>query len=130
MVWSVYEAVGDGGCSGRVVEQLAPVLEGQVGGDDGRCALIALVEDLVEQVGTTSVEAEVSELVDEKRIEGGPGSDLPPLSWTMWPSLFVGWGYAATVCRPLRRRNPRPEPAHSRRYARSKRGAFSRSFPP
>src|SRR5262249_2056790 len=46
----VDEAVGDGRGGRGVVEELAPLLEGEVGGDDGGGALIAAVEDLVEQI--------------------------------------------------------------------------------
>jgi hypothetical protein len=48
----VDESVGDGAGGGGIVERFAPVLEGQVGGDDGGGALVALVEDLVEEVGS------------------------------------------------------------------------------
>jgi hypothetical protein len=71
----VDEAVGDGGGSGAVVEQVAPVLEGQVGGDDGGGALVALVEDLVEQVGAAGVEAQVAELVDEEKVGSRPSGE-------------------------------------------------------
>jgi hypothetical protein len=39
----VDEAVGDGGGGGGVLEELASVLEGEVGGDDGGGALVATV---------------------------------------------------------------------------------------
>jgi hypothetical protein len=59
------ESVGDG--ASGVVEELSPIFEGQVGGDDGGGSLVALVEDLVEQVGAAGVEGEVSELVESRR---------------------------------------------------------------
>ena len=71
------ESVGDGGGGGGVVEELSPVLEGEVGGDDGRGALIALVEDLVEQIGAAGVEGQVSQLVDEQEVVGGPSREAP-----------------------------------------------------
>jgi len=71
----VDEPVGDGRSGGGVVEELAPLLEGQIGGDDGGSALVASVEDLVEQVCTASIEAEVSELVDEDEVGLGPGCE-------------------------------------------------------
>jgi RepB plasmid partitioning protein len=58
----MHESVGDGAGGSGVVEELAPVLEGQVGGDDGRGALVALVKDLVEQVGAACIEGQVSDL--------------------------------------------------------------------
>lgn len=69
------EAVGDGAGGSGVVEELAPILEGEIGGDDGRGTLVALVEDLVEQVGPASVEGEVAELIDDEEVEGGPGGE-------------------------------------------------------
>ncbi len=73
----VDEAIGDGASSSLVVEELAPVFEGEVGGDDGGGALVALVEDLVEQVGAARVEGEVAELVDQEQVVAGPGSEAP-----------------------------------------------------
>ena len=64
------------GC-GLVVEQLAPVLEGEVGGDDGGGPLIAAVEDLVEEVGAARVEGEVAKLVDEDQVVAGPSGEAP-----------------------------------------------------
>lgn len=71
----VDEAVGDGGGRGRVVEEVTPVLEGQIRGDDGGGTQVALVDDLVEQVGASGVEAQVSELVDEEQVVAGPGGE-------------------------------------------------------
>ena len=56
----MHEAVGDGGCGRRIVKEGTPVFEWQIGRDDGRTALVALVEDLIEQIGSTGVEAEIS----------------------------------------------------------------------
>jgi hypothetical protein len=67
------EPVGDGGCGRGVVEQTSPVFEGEVGGHDSRGAQIALVDDLVEQVGAAGIEAEITQLVDEQEVVGGPG---------------------------------------------------------
>ena len=64
----MHESVGDGRCGGGVVEELAPLLEGKVCGDDCRGALVALVEDMVEQVRSARVEAEASELVAEQEV--------------------------------------------------------------
>ena len=68
----VDEPVGDGGGGGGVVEELAPVLEGEIGGDDGGGALIAAIEDLVEEVGAAGIEGEVAQLVDEEQVAGEP----------------------------------------------------------
>src|SRR5262245_6992605 len=68
----MHEAVGDGARRRRVVKELAPILEGQIGGDDGRHALVPLVEDLIEEIGAARVEAQVTELVDEQQLIPGP----------------------------------------------------------
>ena len=62
----MHEAVGDGGGGCGIVKEGAPVFEGQIGRDDGRGALITLVEYLVEEVGSTGVEAEISQLVNDE----------------------------------------------------------------
>src|SRR5271163_3817303 len=71
----VYEPVGDRGRGGGVVEQVSPIFEGEVGGDNGGGAQIALVDDLVEQVGAAGIEAEIAQLVDEQEVVGGPGRE-------------------------------------------------------
>jgi hypothetical protein len=73
----VDEAVGDGRGRGLVVEELAPVLEGQVGSDDGGDALVAFVEDLVEQVCSTGIEAEIAQFVNQQQLGGCPGGKSP-----------------------------------------------------
>ena len=72
-LWTRRSAMG-GGC-GAVVKKGAPVLEGEVGGDDGCGALIAAVEDLVEEVGAASVEVQVAQLVDQQEGGSGPGGE-------------------------------------------------------
>ena len=57
------ETVGDGAGGGGVVEQRSPVFESQVGGDDGGGALVALVEDLVEQVERLAEAAGEADLI-------------------------------------------------------------------
>src|SRR5580658_7681277 len=69
------ESVGDGACGCGVVEQVSPIFEGEVGGHDGGGAQIALVDDLVEQVGAAGIEAEITQLVDEQEVVGGPGRE-------------------------------------------------------
>jgi hypothetical protein len=65
----VDEAVGDGGRCGGVMKELAPLLEWQIRGHDGRSALVPAVEDLVEEVGAAGVEAELAELSLPARAE-------------------------------------------------------------
>ena len=69
------EPVGDSAGGSGVVNELAPVLEGQVGGDEGGGAQVAAVEDRTEEVGAASVEAQISELVDDEELWGGPSSE-------------------------------------------------------
>ena len=69
----MHEAVGDGGCGRGIVKEGAPVLEGQIRRDDGRAALVTLVEDLVEKVGSASVEAEISQFVNDEQSGCSPG---------------------------------------------------------
>jgi hypothetical protein len=59
----VGEAVDD--CLGepRVVENLGPLAEGQVGGDDQRAAFVAFGEDLEDELGGAVGEGEVAEFV-------------------------------------------------------------------
>src|SRR5215212_10052555 len=71
----VDEPVSDGGSGCGIGEELAPVLEGQVGGDDGRTALIPSIEHLVEQIGAARVEGKVAKLVDEEQVVRPPGRE-------------------------------------------------------
>ena len=50
-----------GGQRGIVVEDLGPVFIGLVGGDDGRSGLIALAEDLEEQIGDDFINRKIPE---------------------------------------------------------------------
>jgi len=54
------------GQRGVVVEDLGPVLIGAIGRDDERAVLIALADDLEQQVRAELVDGEVAQLVDEK----------------------------------------------------------------
>ena len=69
------ESVGDGGGGGAVVEELPPILECEVGGDDGRGALVAPVEDLIEQIRAAGIEGQIAQLVDEEQLGCGPGGE-------------------------------------------------------
>lgn len=62
------EPVGDGDGGGGVVKGVAPVLEGEACGDDGAGALVAAIEDLVQQVRAACIEGEGAELVDEDEV--------------------------------------------------------------
>src|SRR5882757_773872 len=63
----VQDAVEDGGGQRAVVvEYLRPVLVGAVGGDHHRCALVALADDLEQQVCAVLVDRKVAELIDNQ----------------------------------------------------------------
>src|SRR5258707_10222437 len=53
----LHEAIGDGRSDGGVVEDVAPVGEGRVGGDDGRALVtVARRDHLIEEIGALLVE--------------------------------------------------------------------------
>ena len=65
----VGESVEEGCDTSGVGEDGVPVLEGEIGGeDDGASVLVALVDDVVEEVGGVLVVGEVSELVDGEEL--------------------------------------------------------------
>jgi hypothetical protein len=53
-----------GGQSGIIVEDLGPMLVRLIGGDDGRPPLVALAEDLKEQVSAGFVDGQIAEFID------------------------------------------------------------------
>src|SRR5215472_5521134 len=64
----VQDPVEDGGGQRAVIiEDLRPVLVGAVGGDHHRRALVALADDLEEQIGAELVDGQVAELVDDEQ---------------------------------------------------------------
>ena len=63
----VKKAVEDGGGNGAVaVEDGGPLLEGFVGGEHDGAALVALADDLEEEVGAALIDGEVADLVKQK----------------------------------------------------------------
>lgn len=71
----VDEPLGDGAGGSGVVKERPPLFEREIGSDDGGASLVALVEDLVQEVGATGVEAEIAELVDQEQVIGRPGGE-------------------------------------------------------
>jgi hypothetical protein len=55
----VGDAVDDGLGEARVGEDLCPLAEGEVGGDDQRAALVALGDDLEDELGGALGEGEI-----------------------------------------------------------------------
>src|SRR6266446_5022312 len=63
----VQHAIEDGGGQGAiVVEDLRPVFVGAVGGDHHRGALVALADDLEQQICAVLVDGKVTELIDNQ----------------------------------------------------------------
>src|SRR6266542_3263994 len=57
-----------GGGDHRVAEDLAPLLEAAVGGDDDRAALVAPGDEREEEVGRAALERQVADLVDDEQV--------------------------------------------------------------
>ena len=63
----VQESVEDGGGQGGVaIEDLRPVLEDAVGGDRDGATLVAMADDLEQQVGAGLVDGQISEFVEDQ----------------------------------------------------------------
>ncbi len=69
------QAIRSFGGGSRVVEQLAPLLERHIRGDDRRPALIPTVDDLIEKISPADVEAQVTEFVDNQQMWARPSAD-------------------------------------------------------
>lgn len=72
------EAVDEGAEAGRVAEDGAPLLVGEVRGDDDRAALVPVTDDAEEQVRAVGVAGDVAELVDDEEVAAGVAAQ-PPL---------------------------------------------------
>src|SRR6266545_7504413 len=64
----VDEPVDQGGGDHGVAEDLAPLLEAAVGGDDDRAALVAPGDEREEEVGCAALERQVADLVDDEQV--------------------------------------------------------------
>lgn len=62
------EAVDECDDAGSAGERVAPLLEGEVGGDDRRALLVASADDAVEDVRGAGIAGQVAELVKDKQI--------------------------------------------------------------
>ena len=59
-------------CGGRSIgENVCPIAEGKVGGQDETAALVALADDLEEQIGGAGIVGEVADFVDDQQTAGG-----------------------------------------------------------
>ena len=85
------QAVEQGGGQGAVVvEDLRPLLEGAVGGNDGGAALVALTDHLEQGVGAELVDRQIAQLVDHEQ----RGLEQPrqlPLDARRWPGRRPGY---------------------------------------
>ena len=86
----VGQPVEDGACETLCSEDLGPFVEGQVGCDDDGAALVALGDDLEEQLGAGLAEGDKAQLVDG---EAGPwprwGRVSPLNAGPGWPAAFA-----------------------------------------
>jgi hypothetical protein len=64
----VHEPVDQGGGDHGVAEDLAPLLEAAVAGDDDRAALVAARDKGEEEVGGLPFEREVADFVDDEQL--------------------------------------------------------------
>ena len=74
----VRQAVDEGDGTGRVRKDGAPLLEGEVRGDDQGLLLVPAADDLEEEVGRVRVVREIADLIDreERRSQVGPEAVL------------------------------------------------------
>ena len=83
-------------------EHAGPLVEGQVAGDDDRAALVALAEDLEQQLGAGRRQRDVAQLVDDQKLVAGE------LALQAQQTLFVAGlvqlvDQAAAVVKPTER---------------------------
>lgn len=62
----------DASCAG---ERVAPLLEGEVGGDDRRALLVSPADDVVEDVRSAGVARKVPKLVEDQYVRSGVATD-------------------------------------------------------
>ncbi len=71
----VEQAIEESGGDDVVTEDLAPLLEGAVGGEDHGAALVSGVDQLEEEVGAALRERQVTDLVDDQERVSGEETD-------------------------------------------------------
>jgi len=64
----VHEPVDERGGDHSVAEDLAPLLEAAVGGDDDRAALVTTGDERKEEIGRLPLEGQVADLVDDEQV--------------------------------------------------------------
>src|SRR6266567_1922023 len=70
----VDDAIEDGvGVSG-IADQLVPLIDGDLAGDDGRAAAVALLEDFEEVMASGGVERIETPIVEDEQLDAAEGS--------------------------------------------------------
>jgi hypothetical protein len=70
----VDDAIEDGvGVSG-IADQLVPLIDGDLAGDDGRAAAVALLEDFEEVMASGGVERLETPIVEDEQLDAAEGS--------------------------------------------------------
>ena len=70
------EPVEDGGGDHLVAEDLAPLRDHLIGGDEHAAALVATGDELEEEVGAAPLEGQVPELIDDEELRFREEADL------------------------------------------------------
>src|SRR6187200_405762 len=83
----VQEAVEERGGDDRVTEDLAPLGEAPVGGEDHRAALVARVDQLEEQAAAVGDDRQITDLIDDQQGSAAEEADL-----VAQPALALGLG--------------------------------------
>ena len=71
------EAVDEGDDAGGAGEDGAPLLEGEIRGDDRRAVLMAAADDVIEEVGGAVIAWEIAKLVEDEQVGGGVSAEAP-----------------------------------------------------
>lgn len=64
----VNEAVQDGVAEGGIADDLMPVFDGDLAGDDNRCATMAIIEDLEEVAPFGRIENRQAPIIEDKKL--------------------------------------------------------------
>ena len=94
--------VDDGRDQSGIGDHLAPFGERQVRADGDRCLLLALGQDLEQQLGPSGVELDITELVDQEQVESSIAGDQSGQSaFVLGFDQFVDQSGAGDVAHPL-----------------------------
>lgn len=69
------EAVDERHHAGGAGEDGAPLLEGEVGGDDRRGALVTAADEVIEDLGGAAAAGQIAELVEEQKVRRGAAAE-------------------------------------------------------